>query len=49
MFDSLQKSLSSTFDRMRGRGALSEADVEEGLKGIRNALVEADVALPVVK
>jgi signal recognition particle subunit SRP54 len=49
MFDSLQKTLSSTFDRLRGRGALSEADVEEGLKDIRNALVEADVALPVVK
>ncbi len=49
MFDSLQKTLSSTFDRLRGRGALSEADVEEGLKDIRTALVEADVALPVVK
>jgi signal recognition particle subunit SRP54 len=49
MFDSLQKQLSSTFDRLRGRGALSEADVEEGLKDIRTALVEADVALPVVK
>src|SRR6202012_6221553 len=49
MFDSLQKQLSSTFDRLRGRGALTEADVEEGLKDIRTALVEADVALPVVK
>jgi signal recognition particle subunit SRP54 len=48
MFDSLQKQLSSTFDRLRGRGALSEADVEEGLKDIRTALIEADVALPVV-
>jgi signal recognition particle subunit SRP54 len=49
MFDSLQSRLGATFDRLRGRGALSEADVEEGLKDIRTALVEADVALPVVK
>jgi len=49
MFDSLQSRLGATFDRLRGRGALTEADVEEGLKDIRTALVEADVALPVVK
>ncbi|HVZ92493.1 MAG TPA: signal recognition particle protein [Rhizomicrobium sp.] len=49
MFDSLQQRLGATFDRLRGRGALSEADVEEGLKDIRTALIEADVALPVVK
>ncbi len=49
MFDSLQKRLGATFDRLRGRGALSEADVEEGLADIRTALLEADVALPVVK
>ncbi|MBV8978823.1 MAG: signal recognition particle protein [Alphaproteobacteria bacterium] len=49
MFDSLQSRLGATFDRMRGRGALSEGDVEEGLKDIRAALIEADVALPVVK
>ncbi len=49
MFDSLQSRLGATFDRLRGRGALGEADVEEGLKDIRAALIEADVALPVVK
>jgi signal recognition particle subunit SRP54 len=49
MFDSLQSRLGATFDRLRGRGALSEADVEEGLKDIRAALIEADVSLPVVK
>jgi signal recognition particle subunit SRP54 len=49
MFDSLQSRLGATFDRLRGRGALNEADVEEALKDIRTALVEADVALPVVK
>jgi signal recognition particle subunit SRP54 len=49
MFDSLQQRLGATFDRLRGRGALSEADVDEGLADIRTALIEADVALPVVK
>jgi signal recognition particle subunit SRP54 len=49
MFDSLQKRLGATFDRLRGRGALSEADVDEGLAEIRSALLDADVALPVVK
>ncbi len=49
MFDSLQKRLGATFDRLRGRGALSEADVDEGLAEIRSALIDADVALPVVK
>jgi signal recognition particle subunit SRP54 len=49
MFDSLQRRLSETFDRLRGRGALSESDVDEGLREIRTALIEADVALPVVK
>ncbi|MGH6870763.1 MAG: signal recognition particle protein [Rhizomicrobium sp.] len=49
MFDSLQKRLGATFDRLRGRGALSEADVDEGLAEIRDSLIDADVALPVVK
>ncbi|MBI3675653.1 MAG: signal recognition particle protein [Proteobacteria bacterium] len=49
MFDSLQKRLGATFDRLRGRGALSESDVDEALREIRSALLEADVALPVVK
>ena len=49
MFDNLQKRLGATFDRLRGRGALSEADVDEGLQEIRTALIDADVALPVVK
>jgi signal recognition particle subunit SRP54 len=48
MFDSLQKRLGATFDKLRGRGALSEADVDEGLREIRAALLDADVALPVV-
>src|SRR3954464_3137103 len=49
MFDSLQQRLTSTFDRLRGRGALKEADVDEAMRDIRTALIEADVALPVVK
>ena len=48
MFDSLQQRLGATFDRLRGRGALSESDVDAGLADIRTALIEADVALPVV-
>src|ERR1700678_1860227 len=49
MFDSLQTRLGGVFDKLRGRGALSEADVDEGLREIRAALIDADVALPVVK
>jgi signal recognition particle subunit SRP54 len=49
MFDSLQTRLGSVFDRLRGRGALSEADVETALGEVRSVLIDADVALPVVK
>ena len=49
MFDGLQKRFGSVFDRLRGRGALSAADVDAGLEEIRGALIDADVALPVVK
>ena len=49
MFESLSNRLSGVFDRLRRRGALSEADVEAALREIRVALLEADVALPVVK
>lgn len=49
MFDALTDRLSGVFDRLTGRGALSESDVEAGLREIRVALLEADVALPVVK
>ena len=49
MFDSLSGRLGAIFDRLRGRGALSEADVAEALREVRLALLEADVALPVVK
>jgi signal recognition particle subunit SRP54 len=49
MFDTLQTRLGGVFDRLRGRGALSEADVDEALREVRDSLIDADVALPVVK
>ncbi|CAA7624588.1 signal recognition particle protein [Magnetospirillum sp. UT-4] len=49
MFDTLSQRLSKVFDKLTGRGALSEADVTEALREVRVALLEADVALPVVK
>ena len=49
MFDTLAGKLSGVFDRLRGRGALTEADVNEALREVRLALLDADVALPVVK
>jgi len=49
MFESLSDRLSGVFDKLRGRGALSEADVRAAMREVRVALLEADVALPVVK
>ena len=49
MFDALSGKLSGVFDRLRSRGRLSEADVSDALREVRLALLEADVALPVVK
>ena len=49
MFDSLSDRLAGVFDRLRGRGALSEADVRAAMREVRIALLEADVALPVVR
>ena len=49
MFDSLTDRLGDVFDRLRRHGALSEDDVAAALREIRLALLEADVALPVVR
>jgi signal recognition particle subunit SRP54 len=49
MFDSLSDRLAGVFDRLRGRGALTEADVRGAMREVRIALLEADVALPVVR
>ncbi len=49
MFEALGDKLGNVFDGLTGRGALSEKDVQGALREIRIALLEADVALPVVK
>ena len=49
MFDSLTTRLGDVFERLKKRGALSEADLAAALREVRVALLEADVALPVVK
>ncbi len=49
MFDALSDRLSGIFDGLRKRGALSEGDVTEALREVRLAMLDADVALPVVK
>ena len=49
MFDTLSDRLGSVFDRLKGRGALSEQDVRDAMREVRIALLEADVALPVVR
>jgi signal recognition particle subunit SRP54 len=49
MFESLTERLGGIFDRLTKRGALSESDVTAALREVRVALLEADVALPVVK
>ena len=49
MFESLSQRLSSTVNRLRGRGRLTEENIRESLREVRIALLEADVALPVVQ
>ena len=49
MFESLSERLGGVFDKLRGRGALSENDVRAAMREVRVALLEADVALPVVR
>src|SRR3569623_90214 len=49
MFDTLSDRLGSVFDRLRGRGALTESDVRSAMREVRVALLEADVALPVAR
>jgi signal recognition particle subunit SRP54 len=49
VFDSLSDRLGGVFERLRGRGALTEADVRAAMREVRIALLEADVALPVVR
>src|SRR3989440_10834948 len=49
MFDSLSERLGGILDRLTGRGALSEAYVDAAMREVRRALLEADVALDVVR
>ena len=49
MFRSLADKLASVFDRLKGRGVLTESIVDDSMREIKIALLEADVALPVVK
>ncbi|RYD48482.1 MAG: signal recognition particle protein [Sphingomonadales bacterium] len=49
MFESLSDRLGGVFERLRGRGALSEGDVRTAMREVRIALLEADVALPVAR
>jgi len=49
MFETLSERLGAVFERLRGRGALEEKDVDAALREVRVALLEADVALPVAK
>lgn len=49
MFDGLTNNFSKIFDKLRNRGAITEHDLNESIREIRRILLEADVALPVIK
>ena len=49
MFDNLSNRLKSVAEQVRGKGRLTEANIDAAVRDVRRALIEADVALPVVK
>ncbi len=49
MFDGLQSKLGTVFDKLKGKGALSAKDIDATMGEIRRALLDADVALPIVR
>ncbi|MGL6029281.1 MAG: signal recognition particle receptor subunit alpha, partial [Legionella sp.] len=49
MFDNLTERLTRTFKNLRGQGRLSEDNIQHALREVRLSLIEADVALPVIK
>jgi signal recognition particle subunit SRP54 len=49
MFDNLSKGLNKIFSKLKSRGVISESDLNDAMREIRIALLEADVALPVIK
>ena len=48
MFDSLSDKLDLVFKKLRGQGVMTEENIKDALRDVRMALLEADVALPVV-
>ena len=49
MFDNLSERLQGTFKKLRGQARITEENITQALRDVRMALIEADVALPVVK
>ena len=49
MFENLGERLQGTFKKLRGQGKLTEENIQDAMREVRMALLEADVALPVVK
>lgn len=49
MFENLSQRLGGLFDGLRGQGRLTEDNIKDALREVRMALLEADVALPVVR
>ena len=49
MFENLSDRLGAIYKKLKGRGVLKEADVDEALREIRIAMIEADVSLSAVK
>src|SRR5690606_27383791 len=49
MFDSLSERLRGVLDQVRGRGRLTEENIQDAVRDVRRALIEADVALPVIR
>ena len=49
MFDALTDKLQGVFSGLKGRGKLTDADIDKAMRAIRLSLLEADVSLPVVK
>ncbi len=49
MFENLSQRLTGLLDKMRGQGRLTEENIQEAMREVRMALLEADVALPVVR
>jgi len=49
MFDTLSERLRGVLDQVRGRGRLTEENIQDAVRDVQRAFIEADVALPVVR